>query len=104
MMSQVTLHTSKLKKCTTQRVNTNVNWGLELIIISILWLLVGRGMVEGWVGSLGLTCKLLLMGWINNQVLLCGTGNCIQYAVINHNGKEYVSYTYCITESQQKLT
>ena len=86
----------------TQRVNTNVNWGLELIIISILWLL--GGMAEGWVGSLGLTCKLLLMGWINNQVLLCGTGNYIQYAVINHNGKEYVSYMYCITESQQKLT
>ena len=26
---------------------------------------------------------------INNKVLLCSTGNYIQYAVINHNGKEY---------------
>ena len=30
------------------------------------------------------------VGWINNQVLLYGTGNYIQYPVINHNGKEYL--------------
>ena len=29
------------------------------------------------------------MGWINNKVLLCSTGNYIQYPVINHQGKEY---------------
>ena len=23
------------------------------------------------------------------KFLLCNTGNCIQYSVINHNGKEY---------------
>ena len=34
-------------------------------------------------------CKLLYIGWINNKVLLYNTGNCIQYLVINHNGKEY---------------
>ena len=34
-------------------------------------------------------CKLLYIGWINNKVLLSGTGNYIQYPVINHNGKEY---------------
>ena len=50
-------------------------------------------MGEGWVGSLGLTCKLLYMEWINNQVLY-STGNYIQYALINHNGKEYISYMY----------
>ena len=33
--------------------------------------------------------KLLYIEWINNKVLLCGTGNYIQYPVINHNGKEY---------------
>ena len=33
-------------------------------------------------------CKLLYTGWINNKALLYSTGNCIQYAVINHNGKE----------------
>ena len=33
--------------------------------------------------------KLLYIGWINNKVLLYSTGNCIQYPVINHNGKEY---------------
>ena len=35
-------------------------------------------------------CKLLYIGWINNKfpVLLYSTGNCIQYPVINHNGKE----------------
>ena len=33
--------------------------------------------------------KLLYIGWINNKVLLYNTGNYIQYAVINHNGKEF---------------
>ena len=48
-------------------------------------------------------CKLLYRGWINIKVLLCSTGNYIQYPVINHNGKEYEKeciYIYiCITES-----
>ena len=40
-------------------------------------------------------CKLLYIGWVNNKVLLYSTGNCIQYPVINHNGKEYEKeYTY----------
>ena len=30
-------------------------------------------------------CKLLYIEWINNKVLLCSTGNYIQYSVINHN-------------------
>ena len=34
-------------------------------------------------------CKLVYMDWISNKVLLCSTGNYIQYLVINHNGKEY---------------
>ena len=34
-------------------------------------------------------CKLLHLEWINNKVLMYSTGNCIQYPVINHNGKEY---------------
>ena len=34
-------------------------------------------------------CKLLYIGWINNEDLLYSTGNNIQYPVINHNGKEY---------------
>ena len=32
-------------------------------------------------------CKVLQVGCINNKVLLYSTGNYIQYAVINHNGK-----------------
>ena len=35
-------------------------------------------------------CKLLQIECINNKILLCGTGNYIQYPVINHNGKEYL--------------
>ena len=42
-------------------------------------------------------CKLLYTEWVNNKVLLYSTGNCIQYPVINHNGKEYICV--CITES-----
>ena len=34
-------------------------------------------------------CKPVCIGWINNKALLYSTGNCIQYPVINHNGKEY---------------
>ena len=34
---------------------------------------------------------------INNKVLLCSTGNCIQYPVINHNGKVIcVSVCVCV--------
>ena len=32
--------------------------------------------------------KLVYIGGISNKVLLDGTENCIQYPVINHNGKE----------------
>ena len=31
----------------------------------------------------------LCIEWINNGVLLCSTGNYIQYPVIKHNGEEY---------------
>ena len=31
-----------------------------------------------------------------NKVSLYSTGNCIQYAVINHNGKEYENIHVCI--------
>ena len=34
------------------------------------------------------TCKLLYVAWINNKVLLYGTGDHIQYSIINHNGKK----------------
>ena len=54
-----------------------------------MWLPRGRG----WGGmdwEFGISrCKLLYTGWINNKVLLYSKGNCIQYPVINHNGKEY---------------
>ena len=33
--------------------------------------------------------QLLSKGWTNNKVLLRSTGSCIEYPVINHNGKEY---------------
>ena len=34
-------------------------------------------------------CKLLYIGWTNNEVLLYSTGNCIQYPVIKWKGREY---------------
>ena len=34
-------------------------------------------------------CKILYTGCIYNKVLLYSTGDCIQYPVRNHNGKEY---------------
>ena len=47
-------------------------------------------------------CKLLYLGWINNNVLLYGTGNHIQYLVVKYYGKEYEKG--CVSEGQQKLT
>lgn len=35
-----------------------------------------------------------------NKILLCGTGNCIQYLVINHHGKEHKENAHmCVPES-----
>ena len=33
--------------------------------------------------------KLFYMEWMNSEVLLYSTENCIQYPMINHYGKEY---------------
>ena len=45
-------------------------------------------------------CKLLRLQWVNNKVLLCSSGNYINYLVINHKGKEYKKNVYMsITES-----
>ena len=70
-----------------------------------LWLPVGRkgrGMTEWEVGIS--RYKLLYIECISKKVLLCNTGNYIQYPVINHNGKErkgiYNTFIYIyITES-----
>ena len=54
----------------------------------------GRGR-DGMDWEFGISrCKLLYIGWINNKVLLYSIGNCIQYPVINHNGKEYFKRIY----------
>ena len=54
-----------------------------------LWLPTGRVGGRGRDWELGISrCKLLYIGWINNKVLLCCTGNYIQYPGINHDGKE----------------
>ena len=47
---------------------------------------------RGWTGSLELAdinYHIYSLEWIKNKVLLYSTENCIQYPVINHNGKEY---------------
>ena len=49
-------------------------------------------------------CKLLYIGWINNKVLLYSTGNCIQYPVINYNGKGYKKEYMYMFAVQQTLT
>ena len=38
--------------------------------------------------------KLSCIAWINNKVLLWGTGHHIQYPVMIQNGKEYEKYIY----------
>ena len=44
--------------------------------------------MEGWESGIS-RYKPVYTGWINNKVLLYNTGNCSQYPVINHKGKEY---------------
>ena len=39
-------------------------------------------------------CKLSHIEWIDNKVLLYGTGNYIQYPEINHHGKKYKERIY----------
>ena len=48
----------------------------------------GGGGGKAWEFGIS-TCKLLHIGWINNQVLLCSTGSYIHYPGINQNGNEY---------------
>ena len=57
----------------------------------------------GWVGDgLGVwasRCRLVCIEQIS-KILLCGTGNYIQYLLINHHGKEHKkNVCVCITES-----
>ena len=45
---------------------------------------------EGMDWELGISrCKVLHTGRINNEAPLYSAGDCTQYPVINHNGKEY---------------
>ena len=63
-----------------------------------LWLPRGREGRGGMNWAFGVSrCKLLQIGWINNNDVLTSTGTYIQYPVINHDGKEYEKecmYTY----------
>ena len=43
-------------------------------------------------------CKLLYINWIK-KIILCSTGNYIQYPVICHNGRENEKKYRCVTES-----
>ena len=53
---------------------------------------------EDWEFGISI-CKLLYIEWINNKVLLCGSGHYIQYLLINIL-EEYEKNVYiCVTES-----
>ena len=57
----------------------------------------GDGGGEGMEWEFGISrCKLLHIGWINNNLLLYSTGNYIQYPVINRNGKEHEKECVCV--------
>ena len=46
---------------------------------------------EGMEWEVGVSrCRLLLIEWINNKVLLYNTESHSQYSMISHNGKEYL--------------
>ena len=55
-----------------------------------LWLLSRTKAGEGMDSEVRISrCKLLYIDWIKNKVLLSSTEYCIEYPLINHNGKEY---------------
>ena len=52
---------------------------------------------EGWSGSLQLAgANYYIENGLKNKVLLYGTGNYIQYPVINCNGKKYEEECICM--------
>ena len=57
----------------------------------------GRGGGHGW----GVWAEQIhtYIGWINIKVLLDSTGNCTQYPVITHNGKEGERICRCTAKS-----
>ena len=57
----------------------------------------GSGGGKAWESGIS-RCKLVYIGWIHNKVLLCSTGNYIQYPVINRNGKEHEKEETCTSE------
>ena len=61
----------------------------------------GEGTGGGTEWEVGISrCKQVSTGRINDKVLLYGTGNDIQYSVINHNRKDTKKNIYiCMTES-----
>ena len=52
-------------------------------------------------GTWDLYMQTIILGWINNKVLLYSTGSSIHHPVINHKGKEYEKecINICITET-----
>ena len=65
-----------------------------------LWLLRGEGWGRDGLGAWGQEVKPLYREWVNNMVLLYSSANCVQYTMINHDGKEYflMCIFICITE------
>ena len=57
----------------------------------------GRGRGHGWGGWAEQIQTYI--GWINIKVLLDSTGNCTQYPVITHNGKEGERICRCTAKS-----
>ena len=61
------------------------SWENRLVVAS------GRRLGGGMECLFGLSrWEPLYTEWINNKVLLYSTGNCTQYPMINHHGKEFI--------------
>ena len=81
-MKQKRIHRYRELTCGCQEAGEGMNWKLKIS-----------------------RCKLFYIEWVNNKVLLCSTGNYIQYHIINHNGKEnkkeciYMCVCVCVTGS-----
>ena len=55
--------------------------------------MAGVGQTWGW---RLVDAKILHLQWMNNKVLLCSTGNCIQSPETDHDRKEHLKTYICV--------
>ena len=90
LMWCITLIDLLVLNCLCQQKRKSWAWRIDL------WLLRGREWVDGVLGVN--RCRLLLLEWISNEILLCSTGNYVWSLTMEHDNvrKKNVYMSPCI--------